>query len=670
MEDLPIPAVACYIENSKVFNITMDSSGRDGKDGLPGKDGIGVPGKDGISFSFEDLTSEQKALLLQPATTQINNLWASITSLQQLFANTVLNNWFYLDENGNVGTNYNFYSTKEISAYGVGTNEGGGGTNFNRLDEWALYTSDKSGWVLSALLGKELHDRVLVLEAGGGGGGGSTVEWGTLTNGYRQLTVEGVTYALAQNMHTHLWADITDKPSTFAPSTHTHTWASIESKPNVITGTTASFTTELETKLNGIAAGAEVNVQSDWNATSGDAYILNKPTTLSGYEITDAYAKSQIDDFLALKLNVSTFNDLFEKVNIGTELSPVYAIKAKYNFYSVGEVSAFGAGSGGSGEISYSRLDDWLSYDSSKSGWVLSAFLGKDLDNRVSSLESGSSTTITETDPTVGNHIKAITATDITNWNSIVTYLDVLSKLSLVNGKLQISVDTYSTGELSAYGAGEGGSGSSYSRLDTWASYDVTKAGWVLSALLGNDLNTRVAFLESNALLASAYTATDVLTKLKTVDGSGSGLDADLLDGFHAGGVSGAYWSKIPVVGADGVMEVGAYLDFHEANTSTSDYDGRLSSVGTAAFWNGNRMWHAANSNLSTIDWAAKNITVATDIITNFKTWTHESSKSLKKFIDLFDIDSNGNLVVQRNLYSTGEITAYSSGTGVSGLTL
>jgi len=138
VEDLPIPAVACYIENSKVFNITMDSSGRDGKDGLPGKDGIGIPGKDGTSFSFEDLTSEQKALLLQPAITQINNLWASITSLQQLFANTVLNDWFYLDENGNVGTNYNFYSTKEISAYGIGTGTGetpgtGGAINLNDL---------------------------------------------------------------------------------------------------------------------------------------------------------------------------------------------------------------------------------------------------------------------------------------------------------------------------------------------------------------------------------------------------------------------------------------------------------------------------------------------------------------------------------------------------------
>ena len=34
---------------------------------------------------------------------------------------------------------------------------------------------------------------------------------------------------------------------------------------------------------------------------------------------------------------------------------------------------------------------------------------------------------------------------------------------------------------------------------------------------------------------ATAYTAADVLAKLKTVDGSGSGLDADLLDGKHAG---------------------------------------------------------------------------------------------------------------------------------------
>lgn len=45
---------------------------------------------------------------------------------------------------------------------------------------------------------------------------------------------------------------------------------------------TNDFTNELKTKLDGIAAGAEVNVQANWNQTdsSSDAYIQNKPTAL------------------------------------------------------------------------------------------------------------------------------------------------------------------------------------------------------------------------------------------------------------------------------------------------------------------------------------------------------------------------------------------------------
>jgi hypothetical protein len=39
-----------------------------------------------------------------------------------------------------------------------------------------------------------------------------------------------------------------------------------------------NYTTAEKSKLAGIAAGAEVNVNADWNATSGDAQILNKPT--------------------------------------------------------------------------------------------------------------------------------------------------------------------------------------------------------------------------------------------------------------------------------------------------------------------------------------------------------------------------------------------------------
>ena len=41
---------------------------------------------------------------------------------------------------------------------------------------------------------------------------------------------------------------------------------------------TNAFTDSEKNKLTGIAAGAEVNVQSDWTATTGDAFIKNKPT--------------------------------------------------------------------------------------------------------------------------------------------------------------------------------------------------------------------------------------------------------------------------------------------------------------------------------------------------------------------------------------------------------
>lgn len=43
------------------------------------------------------------------------------------------------------------------------------------------------------------------------------------------------------------------------------------------------YTDSDKNKLAGIAAGAEVNVQSDWSSTSGDSFIKNKPTKLSDF---------------------------------------------------------------------------------------------------------------------------------------------------------------------------------------------------------------------------------------------------------------------------------------------------------------------------------------------------------------------------------------------------
>lgn len=65
-----------------------------------------------------------------------------------------------------------------------------------------------------------------------------------------------------------------------SPTSHIHA---------VATSLVAGFlSTDDKTKLDTIQSGAEVNINSDWNAITGDAAILNKPTTLSGYGISDA----------------------------------------------------------------------------------------------------------------------------------------------------------------------------------------------------------------------------------------------------------------------------------------------------------------------------------------------------------------------------------------------
>jgi hypothetical protein len=73
---------------------------------------------------------------------------------------------------------------------------------------------------------------------------------------------------------------LTDNSDTFYPSQKAVKTA-VDLKVDAVAGKGLSendFTNTLKTKLDGIQAGAEVNVNADWNATSGDAQILNKPT--------------------------------------------------------------------------------------------------------------------------------------------------------------------------------------------------------------------------------------------------------------------------------------------------------------------------------------------------------------------------------------------------------
>jgi hypothetical protein len=130
-------------------------------------------------------------------------------------------------------------------------------------------------------------------EAATGGGGGDTVSIETSAADILSVSSGAISADDAGADRIVYWNNTSNKltygtPSDVgaAASSHTHSDA---------TQSVAGFlSTADKTKLDGIASGAEVNVNADWNASSGDAQILNKPTlgTAAAAATTDFAAVS------------------------------------------------------------------------------------------------------------------------------------------------------------------------------------------------------------------------------------------------------------------------------------------------------------------------------------------------------------------------------------------
>lgn len=223
--------------------------------------------------------------------------------------------------------------------------------------------------------------------------------------------------------------DVTEQISGKADKTYVD--SKLDTKVDKVSGkqlSTNDYTNEDKTKLAGIAAGAEVNVNADWNAESGDAQILNKPTIIT---------EEQVD----------------QKIN--TAIGSVYKVKGSVANYealpkdnvTIGDV--YNLEDTGANYVATSTTPDW---DKLSETVDLSGYLTK--------------TDAASTYQPKGNYLTSVPEEYVTET------------------------------ELNAKG------------------YATT-----------TQVNTK--------LDSSAYTATDVLSKVKTVDGVGSGLDADLLDGKH-----------------------------------------------------------------------------------------------------------------------------------------
>lgn len=221
--------------------------------------------------------------------------------------------------------------------------------------------------------------------------------------------------------------DVTEQISGKADKTYVD--SKLDTKVDKVSGkqlSTNDYTNDDKTKLAGIAAGAEVNVNADWNAESGDAQILNKPTIITEEQV-DQKINAAIGSVYKVKGSVANYNALPTKdVSIGDV----------YNLEDTG-----------ANYVATSSTPDW---DKLSETVDLNGYLTK--------------TDAASTYQPKGNYLTSVPEEYVTET------------------------------ELNAKG------------------YATT-----------TQVNTK--------LDSSAYTATDVLSKVKTVDGVGSGLDADLLDG-------------------------------------------------------------------------------------------------------------------------------------------
>ena len=156
---------------------------------------------------------------------------------------------------------------------------------------------------------------------------GEFAEFANVENYYDKNDVDDIEDALQDSINTK--ADASD----------TYTKAQVDTalngKVDKVTGKGLSqndFTNALKTKLDGVEAGAEVNVQSDWNEADStkDDFIKNKPSV---------YTKSEVDSALALKANAADVyekEDVYTKDEIDAELEDYAKVDGNYDSLTSG----------------------------------------------------------------------------------------------------------------------------------------------------------------------------------------------------------------------------------------------------------------------------------------------------------------------------------------------
>lgn len=394
------------------------------------------------------------------------------------------------------------------------------------------------------------------------------------------------------------WGNISGKPSWIGSTKPSYSWDEIGGKPSV-------FPTNWE----------NVSDKPSWIGATKPTYdfseIQNKPTTIAGYGITDAYTKNDISGLLADYVTKSGAQDItgiksfINGLNIGDILVKKHSdgvVEIDGDLILTGSLTMFAQGS-----HTASTILDALPIDEttlSKEGDVLSVIGGVGGGSVDGIILNGTTYSPDETTKliTLPNYPTTLPASDVYSWAK------------------QPNKPSYSFGELSSHPTTLGGYGitDAYTKSDADGKY-VLKAGDTMTGKLLFNANsginlasiprTKSAISFNNAgsyRIGINFTDGDGNLRIAKTDinqdwvsgdvnillgsnnykvwhagndGSGSGLDADLLDGKHLGNVGDRVMRQIgfPNYNEFGSTDTNVYLRkvlgwcYNNFNTGASD---------------------------------------------------------------------------------------------------
>lgn len=482
--------------------------------------------------------------------------------------------------------------------------------------------------------------------------GGKGTANGIVVNGNTYTPNEDGIITLPNYPTSLKWGNISGKPSWIGSSKPSYSWDEIGGKPEWIGATKPTY---------------------DFSE------IQNKPTTIAGYGITDAYTKNDISGLLADHVTKSGAQDItgiksfINGLNIGDILVKKHSdgvVELDGDLILTGSLTMYAQDS-----HTASTILDALPIDNttlSKEGGVLSVIGGGSVDGIILNGTTYSPNEKTKL-ITLPNYPTTLPASDVYSWakqpNKPSYSFDELSSHPTTLGgygitdaytKHEINTTVYSKSECNEFFVNKAGDTMTGKLLfNANSGIDLVSIPKTKSAISFNNTGSNrigINFTDGDGNLRIAKTninqdwvSGDVNILLGSNnykvwhagnDGSGSGLDADLLDGKH---LHQGQWDSICYIGGDGVLEIGKYIDFHEEQGMSNDFSCRIMSQGD--YHNTVRL-PATSGTLATLDdnvYSATKLRTSRTIFSKPFDGTNNVTGGAKFLNICIETDNNGN---------------------------